>query len=146
MKRMGASVAPLLMVLALTGCASLQHGGDAPEAVGTWFSPPAEFPGICMTLEKSGQVQFEGGFTYFNPGRWAYNAAEAELHITLGGGKPFPLDVVKDQMTRNPGGLVRYDAAGRELVYSVTPLTQTIGLGGFVFFRKLPCAPAAKQP
>ena len=134
-----------LLLLALAGCGSMQPpGAAAPQEVGTWYSPPAEFPGICMTLSNDGQVRFAGGFAYFNPGRWSFDATEQELRIELGGREPFPLAVVQDQMARNPAGLVRFDASRRALVYSVTPLTQTIGLGGFVFFRKLACPPAAK--
>ena len=135
-----------LLLLALAGCGGMQQQGvSAPEAVGTWYSPPAEFPGICMTLRDGGQVQFAGGFTYFNPSRWSFDPAEKELRIVLGGGEPFPLAVVQDQMAHNPGGLIRFDARQRVLVYSVTPLTETIGVGGFVFFRKLACQPAPKK-
>lgn len=104
-----------------------------------WFSPPADFPGICLTLAGSGTLEFAGGFTFYNPGRWTYDAAAAQLRIELGGKQPFPLEQAQQQLKKKAGALVRIDAAKRALVYAVGPATESLTLGGFVFYRKLAC-------
>jgi len=40
--------------------------------------------------------------------------------------------------------LLRLDAARNMLVYRVTAQTKSIGFGGFIFYRDLPC-PAGKS-
>lgn len=132
----------------LAGCGSMPAqpvagAGGAPSA--TWFSPPADFPGICLTLAPGGELRFSGGFGFFNPGRWSFDGTAGELRLELGGTAPFPAEAAKDQLKRRPGKPLRSDAAQRSLVYSVRPLTETIEFGGFVFYRKLPCDTASRQ-
>ncbi|CDG83867.1 hypothetical protein [Janthinobacterium agaricidamnosum] len=145
-----------LMCLALAGCQTVKPpagaGGNAPhDAAGapvkpggddlaaTWFNPPAEFPGICMKLANSGALHFVGGFTFYNPGHWSYDAAKSELRIQLGGNQAFPLETAQYQLQQHAGSLLRIDAAKRTLVYAVGPETDTLHFGGFVFYRKIAC-------
>lgn len=140
----------LLACAALAGCTSMQppppivSAAGAPAAI--WYSPPADFPGICLTLAPGGELRFTGGFEFFNPGRWSLDNAAGELRIELGGTAPFPAEAAKDQLKRRPGKLLRIDAAHRGLVYGVTPATASIEFGGFVFYRKLACDNVPQQP
>ena len=143
-KRAGA----LACALALAGCAGIggkndttgmQMPGKAPAdaaVAATWYNPPSEFPGICLTQFKDGSLRFDGGFAFFNPGRWAYVAATSELRLELA---PTPSLELAHAQTVLHKNLLRVEAARNTLVYAVKADTQAIGLGGFVFYRDTPC-------
>ena len=143
-----ATVAALFGALLLAGCASTGARPSAaahPGQVATWYSPPAQYPGICMRLMADGGMHFDGGFGFFNPGHWAYDGAATELRLHLGGTEPFPSQLVNEQLMQQVGGLVRADAVKRTLVYRVGPATDTLELGGFVFYRNLACDGAVRK-
>ena len=153
-----ASLFVALLCTALGGCASLAPQDSAlplpaaasvplpprldSTALGAWYNPPAEFPGICMDFAAGGELMFRGGFAFFNPGRWWYDVAGTELHIELGGTAPFPAELVKSQIRRRPATLLRFDAAKRTLVYRLAADTRELDFGGFLFYRKLACSAA----
>lgn len=126
------------------GKAGLQMPGKAAPQSGdvaaTWYNPPSEFPGICLTQFKDGRLRFDGGFAFFNPGRWSYDAPTSELRLDL---QPWPKLASAHANAALHKNLLRVDADKNALVYSVRADTQTIGVGGFVFYRDMPC-PAAK--
>ncbi|HEU4818782.1 hypothetical protein [Janthinobacterium sp.] len=143
-KRAGA----LAGALALAGCAGMGGNSDstgmqmpgktpADAAVAaTWYNPPSEFPGICLTQFKDGSLRFDGGFAFFNPGRWTYDAATSELRLQLAPTPSLELSHAQTVLHKN---LLRVEAAKNTLVYAVKADTQAIGLGGFVFYRDTPC-------
>lgn len=122
----------LVPLLLLAACAT-----RAPQVVQTWESPAAEFPAICMVMQSDGGLDFKGGFQFYNPGKWRREADR--LTITLGGDQPFPADISKEQLRGHKGALTGYDAALRQLSYSVGPTTDAIGLGNFHFYRTSTC-------
>lgn len=143
-KRMAAAAC----IAALAGCAGLggktdstgtQMPGKTPAdaaVAATWYNPPSEFPGICLTQFKDGRLRFDGGFAFYNPGRWAYDAATSELRLQLA---PTPsLELSHAQIVQHLN-LLRIEADKNTLVYAVKADTQAIGLGGFVFYRNTPC-------
>jgi hypothetical protein len=138
--KIGYSVA-LCSVLA--GCGTLsQQGSSAPS--GTWFNPPSDYPGICMTFAPDGALKFDGGFAFFNPGRWSHDAAAQEMRIELGGTGAFPAPLEKDMKKTNPktphqGDLLRFDAAKRSFTYRVRQDTDAIDFAGYKFYRNRPC-------
>jgi len=133
----------------LVACAGIQGGAkpvsampgaagpaSKPEVAATWYNPPGEFDGICLTQFKDGRLRFDGGFTFFNPGSWSYDAAKSELSLTF-----HPTTTLAEghgdvSLHQN---LLRLDAAKNMLVYRVNAATKSIGIGGFVFYRDLPC-------
>ena len=122
------------------GKAGLQMPGKAApengEVAATWYNPPSEFPGICLTQFKDGRLRFDGGFAFYNPGRWAYDAATSELRLQLA---PTPsLELSHAQIVQHLN-LLRIEADKNMLVYGVKADTKAIGLGGFVFYRDTPC-------
>ncbi len=138
--------------LALAACAGLGGKADKPgESAGmqmpgtapanaavaaTWYNPPSEFPGICLTQFKDGSLRFDGGFAFFNPGRWTYDAATAELSLQLAPTPSLELSHAQIVLHKN---LLRIDGKKNTLVYGVKADTDAIGLGGFLFYRKMPC-------
>ncbi|WP_156894727.1 hypothetical protein [Janthinobacterium sp. 1_2014MBL_MicDiv] len=139
---------PLAALALLAGCAGMSGKDGAAsgpampgvvgkgEVVATWYNPPSEFPGICMTQLKDGRLRFDGGFAFYNPGRWSYDAATAELSLQLA---PTPsLELSHSQIVLHKN-LLRIDGPKNTLVYGVKADTQAIGLGGFVFYRNMPC-------
>lgn len=121
------------------GTAGMQMPGKTPAdaaVAATWYNPPSEFPGICLTQFKDGSLRFDGGFAFFNPGRWAYDAATSELQLQLA---PTPSLALSHAQTVLHKNLLRVEAARNTLVYAVKADTQAIGLGGFVFYRDTPC-------
>lgn len=142
----------LACALALAGCAGMGGNGSNPgdkagmqmpgktpadaAVAATWYNPPSEFPGICLTQFKDGSLRFDGGFAFFNPGRWSYDAATAELRLQLA---PTPsLELSHAQIVQHMN-LLRIEADKNTLVYGVKAGTTAIGLGGFVFYRDTPC-------
>ena len=132
----------------LAGCAGMSGNSDkagmpmpgktpADAAVAaTWYNPPSEFPGICLTQFKDGSLRFDGGFAFYNPGRWTYDAATSELRLALA---PTPsLELSHAQIVQHQN-LLRIEADKNTLVYGVKADTKAIGLGGFVFYRDTPC-------
>lgn len=114
------------------------------QVAGEWFSPPAEYPGICLHLAPDGTLAFEGGFAFFNPGRWRYDSAAGELRIELGGATPIPPVLAAESATAAGASMaLRVETAQRALVYRVAPGAEAIDVAGFVFYRKLACP--AKQ-
>ena len=130
---------PAATVAAGAASAAAQSGAIAAAAAGSWLSPAAAYPAICMTLAAGGELQFTGGFTFYNPGRWAVDSAKSELRIELGGSMPFPAESAHYQIKQRPASLARIEPARRTLVYKMTPATESIELGGFVFYRKPSC-------
>ena len=143
-KRMAAATC----IAALAGCAGMggnngsagmQMPGKTPAdaaVAATWYNPPSEFPGICLTQFKDGSLRFDGGFVFFNPGRWAYDGAASELRLQL---PPTPsLELSHAQIVQHMN-LLRIEADKSTLVYGVKADTKAIGLGGFVFYRDTPC-------
>ncbi|MCC7700759.1 hypothetical protein IGS59_00800 [Janthinobacterium sp. GW460P] len=138
----------LACALALAGCAGMggnigtsgmQMPGKAPAdaaVAATWYNPPSEFPGICLTQFKDGSLRFDGGFAFFNPGRWEYDAATSELRLQLAPTPSLELSHAQIVLHKN---LLRVDGQKNTLVYGVKADTQAIGLGGFVFYRDTPC-------
>ncbi|KAB8045334.1 hypothetical protein [Janthinobacterium aquaticum] len=131
----------------LSACASLQGGSGLnltmpgtvpanPAVAATWYNPPAEFPGICITQFKDGSLRFDGGFAFLNPGRWSYDAATAELRFEL---KPWPQLAKAHANTGLHQQLLRVEADKNALVYRVKAETKSIGLGGFIFYRDMAC-------
>lgn len=142
----------LVCALALAGCAGMGGSGDKPDGTtgmqmpgktaadaavaATWYNPPSEFPGICLTQFKDGSLRFDGGFAFYNPGRWAYDAGSGELRLALA---PTPsLELSHAQIVQHQN-LLRIEADKNTLVYGVKADTKAIGLGGFVFYRDTPC-------
>ena len=122
------------------GKAGLQMPGkaapDSGEVAATWYNPPSEFPGICLTQFKDGRLRFDGGFAFFNPGRWSYDPASSELRLGL---QPWPNLASAHANASLQKNLLRVEADKNALVYSVKADTNTIGIGGFVFYRDIPC-------
>ena len=142
----------LACALALAACAGMGGSGDKPDGTNgmqmpgktpadaavaaTWYNPPSEFPGICLTQFKDGSLRFDGGFAFYNPGRWAYDAGSGELRLALA---PTPsLELSHAQIVQHQN-LLRIEADKNTLVYGVKADTKAIGLGGFVFYRDTPC-------
>ena len=135
---------------ALAACAGM--GGNSDKAgmqmprktpadaavAATWYNPPSEFPGICLTQFKDGSLRFDGGFAFYNPGRWAYDPATSELRLALA---PTPsLELSHAQIVQHKN-LLRIEADKNTLIYAVQADTRAIGLGGFMFYRDMPCPP-----
>ena len=147
----------LVGALALAACAGMGGSGDKPDGTtgmqmpgkaaadaavaATWYNPPSEFPGICLTQFKDGSLRFDGGFAFFNPGRWTYDPATSELSLQLAPTPSLELSHAQVVLHKN---LLRIDGKQNTLVYGVKADTDAIGLGGFVFYRDMPC-PAARN-
>lgn len=121
--------------LQMPGKAAPQNG----EVAATWYNPPSEFPGICMTQFKDGRLRFDGGFAFFNPGRWSYDPAASELRLEVA---PRPDLASSHAHKSKENNLLRVEG-NTTLVYGVKANTPTIGVGGFIFYRDMPC-PAPK--
>ena len=96
---------------------------------------------MCMTYFPDGRLMFAGGFTFYNPSRWRYDAETKELEIILGGISQFPVGSAKYQIAHRPGSLLRFDVKKRALVYSLLPHINSprLEFAGFIFYYGRPC-------
>ncbi len=128
---------PALLLAALGGCALRT---PAPTPVQVWESPAAEYPAICMVMRSDGSLAFQGGFQFYQPGKWRQDGATGMLTVTLGGNADFPSDIAKVQLRSKIGALEAYNEQRRELIYKVGAATQFIALGNFYFYRTDRCS------
>ena len=107
------------------GTAGMQMPGKTPAdaaVAATWYNPPSEFPGICMTQFKDGRLRFDGGFAFFNPGRWSYDPAASELRLEVA---PRPDLASSHAHKSKENNLLRVEG-NTTLVYGVKAGTPTI--------------------
>ena len=116
-------------VLAL-GCA-----GD-PSPVGIWRNPPSHTEEMRLTFCPGGELEFTGGFVFFNPSKWQQDVLQQELRITLGGTK-WLREALQWQLENRPLTLRGFNEESRTLVYPFDRSTETLDFGGYVFFREL---------
>jgi len=110
--------------------------GRAPT--GSWHNPAGEFPDICMTFDENGVLRFSGGFEYYNPAHWKYEATAEEVTIVLGGKKAFPTKPAQDQLKNKQKSIIRFDPKNRELVFPLSKSTKSINFLTFIFYHE-PC-------
>ena len=155
-----------LLCAALAACGALPRGDETAvgkdgtraaladrqqPVVATWFSPPSDFPGICMHFSHDGapqtgsslhggSLEFTGGFAFYNPARWQHDSARRQLRIELGGSEDFPAPIeAAKPLLPNQGQLLHADAGKRILTYRLTPSTGMIDIAGFKFYRNRTC-------
>lgn len=115
----------------------------SPAVVQIWEYPAGEYPTMCMVLYSDGTLNFRGGFKFYNPGAWRQGSKPGRLVITLGGDAEFPKLAAEQELQAVPPALVRFDAARRELEFSIDGNGQRrIAIGGFYFFRSASCGAA----
>ena len=105
-----------------------------------WEYPASAFAAMCIVLQPDGKLAFKGGFLFFNPGSWRIEPVSGHIELTLGGTAPFP-DVSAREEVRAPGSrLVKFNGPARKLEYRIDSTTDSIGFGGFVFYKKTSCS------
>lgn len=112
----------------------------ADSPIGVWEYPASEFPTMCIVLLPHGELRFQGGFLFFNPGRWEKNPRDGTLRMTLGGASPFPFGAPRRHSSYAAGTVVTAIPDQRVLVYQLTPNSASLEFAGFVFYRKATCA------
>ena len=109
-------------------------------ALGVWEYPASEFPSMCIAFLPDGELRFQGGFLFFNPGRWERNSKDGTVRITLGGAVPFPFNVPRRHREHPVGTMVAAIPNQRILVYHLSADSASLEFAGFIFYRKATCA------
>ena len=114
-----------------------------PAVVQIWEYPAGDVPTMCVVLTADGVATFRGGFQFFNPGSWRAGNTPKSLVITLGGDTEFPTQAAMQELRARPPALRRFDAARRELEFTVDGgKERRIAIGGFYFYRSATCGAA----
>ena len=111
---------------------------DSP--LGVWEYPASEFPAMCIAFLPDGELRFQGGFLFFNPGRWESEAIDGTVRMTLGGASPFPFAIPRRQPGHPAGTMVTAIPHRRILVYRLNANSASLEFAGFIFYRKTSCA------
>lgn len=124
----------VIVALLVGGCASVPQ--PAPPLV--LENTGTEFPTMCMVLQADGNLEFRGGFAFYNPSSWRRTDHDVVI-ITLGGTEPFPTEVFKEQLLKHVGGLLSFDEKRREVTYRFNARTDFLNFGNFYFYRTATC-------
>ena len=111
---------------------------DSP--LGVWEYPASEFPTMCIAFLPNGELRFQGGFLFFNPGRWERSSQDGTVRMTLGGAAPFPFAIPRRQPVHPTGSMVTAIPHQRILVYRLDANSASLEFAGFIFYRKATCA------
>jgi hypothetical protein len=97
-----------------------------------------------MIFKPGGELRFQGGMEYYNPGRWDYDPGRHELHITLPNADDNKLQIFKMYVG---DGVKAFDRVAKEITYPFDDQTGSINVGGWMFFKaSKPAAAAAAEP
>lgn len=108
--------------------------------LGVWEYPASEFPAMCIAFLPNGELRFQGGFLFFNPGRWESDSKDGTVRMTLGGASPFPFAIPGRQPVHRAGSMVSAIPNQRILVYRLSANSESLEFAGFIFYRKATCA------
>ena len=72
----------ILFVLLFVGCNAPESKAFNPSGK-IWFYEGTELPEVTMEFKQDGQIVFEDGFAWINPGRWEYDNDKKELTLII---------------------------------------------------------------
>ena len=142
---MRACAALAALAITVSGCTTVPQPSateavlPAEPALGVWQYPASDFPAMCITFLPGGRLQFQGGFLFFNPGRWERQPNDGLVHMTLGGTSPFPFGNASPPPAQGPSAPLKAVSDQRLLVYRIGANTTSLEFAGFIFYRTPVC-------
>jgi hypothetical protein len=101
--------------------------------VGDWYFPGSDAPPMTLRVIEDGSLEFAGGFLYFNPGTWRYNASACELTLQIPAMTKMHLRTMESHVGRN--GVVSVNRKLKELTFSVSAPKPQLNFMGWYFFK-----------
>lgn len=114
--------------------------GERTPVSALWEYPASAFPAMCIALLPEGKLEFKGGFLFFNRGSWRIEPVSGHLELTLGGTEPYSVVSAGQEIKAPASRLVKFDGTARKLEYRIDSQTDSIGFGGYVFYKKKSCS------
>ena len=87
---------------------------------------------VVLEFNPRGTLYFRGGFKWWSPAKWSYEAGAKRLTLTIP--KFRKRDLPGFSATLHPGEYLRFDPAKKALILAFTPDTSRIALFGYYFF------------
>jgi hypothetical protein len=100
--------------------------------VGSWELPGKEGKIKRLLFAPDGQLTFQGGLEYFNPGTWELDPNRQELRIALPGASDKNLDVFHMYLG---DGVKAFDRAHKQVTYHFDIQTWTLNVGGWTYTK-----------
>jgi len=99
---------------------------------GTWENPKRGGPPRQMIFGPGGQLTFQGGLEFYNPGHWQVDADRQELILTLPQADVDKLQVFQMYLH---DGVKAFDPARKQITYHFDDQTWTLNIGGWVYSK-----------
>jgi hypothetical protein len=112
-----------------------------PSVQGIWESP-GKGKTMRMIFSPDGQLIFEGGMEFFNPGRWDLNPLQEELIITLPQASDEKIQIFKLSVG---DGVKRFDREAKRVVYQFNAETSSLNVAGWSYSRPMSRPVSAPQ-
>ena len=99
---------------------------------GVWENPKPGGHPRQMIFGAGGQLTFQGGLEFYNPGHWDLNADRQELVLTLPQADVDKLQVFQMYLH---DGVKAFDPAHKQITYRFDDQTWTLNIGGWMYSK-----------
>jgi hypothetical protein len=104
----------------------------APHIQGVWEYTDRSGKTRKMVFAENGQVTFQGGLEFFNPGRWDLDPMRQELKLTFPNADDDKLQIFKLYVG---DGVKSFDRVGKVVVYHFDDDTYSLNIGGWMYAK-----------
>lgn len=109
--------------------------GGQPAATSipsVWTFPGSDVPAFCLVLRQGGVAEFEGGFRFFNPVRWAWTP-DHRLALTMPALSARDTPHLLEHVAT--GQLLGYDSTAKRITVALHPEAPSFFLFGYNLIR-----------
>jgi hypothetical protein len=117
---------------AVTPPQEIQKPDLTSHLVGTWEHPGQNNQVRQMVFAPGGQVTFQGGLEFFNPGQWSLDPDHQELKITFPSAPEEKLDIFHLLVGQ---GVRAFDRNQKQVTYHFDEQTWTLNIAGWIYSK-----------
>jgi len=125
--------------MVLAGCTTKQpipppvvEVEKAPPVVGTWENNVRGDIKGRMIFKANGELVFQGGLEFYNPGRWDWDPLRKQLFVTLPQAPDPKLDIFKMYVG---DGVQAFDRTKKQVTYAFDDQTTTLNVAGWTYSK-----------
>jgi hypothetical protein len=100
--------------------------------VGIWQSADRSTRQLQMILRPNGELQFQGGMSFLNPGYWDFDPVRNTLVLSFPQAPDEKLQVFKLYIGQ---GVESLDRPGKRVIYRYTETTDSLNVAGWTFTK-----------
>jgi hypothetical protein len=98
---------------------------------GTWESSGRQGT-MTLNFHPDGRLMFQGGLTFFNPGRWEYDPFRHSLALTFPEAPDDKIQVFKLYLH---DGVQDFDRIGKTVTYRFDDQTTSLNIAGWIYTK-----------